>query len=451
VLVAGGVSGTQPTSVNVATAELFDSSAGTWTATAGMSTDREGHTLTLLASGQALVAGGFSGGWGVCNDDLASAELYDSSAGIWSLTGNMTTARLNHTATLLPNGQVLAAGGNDCQGNILSSAELYTPPDGTNTCVPPPAGLVSWWAGDKTADDVQGINPGRLVGGASFKKGMVGPGFLFDGINDYVQVGDTPSLEMTTAMTLECWIFPTGPGSTAEAIVANREGEYEVSRVAADGTIQWAFANADPGWFWINTGYVAPQDEWTHVALTYDNGLITTYANGVQVHQYQGSGSIGDADPTLDDFKIGNRQAFPDPWKGSIDELKVYNRALSSSEVAAIYAAGSSGNCKPEIFVSSITPSYEVVGHAFLISTSIVIEDENGIGIENASAQIKTILPSGSILVFPVATDATGQATISFATEDSGLYKFKVRKVTHLIREYDPSLNIETTDTLLIP
>jgi N-acetylneuraminic acid mutarotase len=125
-LVAGGTKGTQPTAVNVASAELFDSSTGTWTVTGSMSTDRSGHTLTLLASGQILVAGGFSGGWGVCND-LTGAELYDSSAGAWSLTGNMTTARFGHTATILPNGQVLVAGGQDCAGDVRSSAELYTP------------------------------------------------------------------------------------------------------------------------------------------------------------------------------------------------------------------------------------------------------------------------------------------------------------------------------------
>ena len=129
VLVAGGVSGPQPTAIYVAAAELFDVTTGTWTATASMSTDRDVHTLTLLANGQALAAGGASGGWGVCND-LTSAELYDSSAGTWFLTGNMTVARFYHTATLLPNGQVLAAGGTDCEGNILSSAELYTPPPG---------------------------------------------------------------------------------------------------------------------------------------------------------------------------------------------------------------------------------------------------------------------------------------------------------------------------------
>ena len=123
----------------------------------------------------------------------------------------------------------------------------------------------------------------------------------------------------------------------------------------------------------------------------------------------------------------------------------------SSALILAIYQAGTAGQCKPNIFVASIDPSYEVVGRGFLISTSIVIQDENGIGIEGASAQIKTIFPSGSVLDFPVTTDATGEASISFGTEDSGLYKFKVRRVTHPTRECDPSLNIEITDTLLIP
>src|SRR5215813_4477120 len=101
-LVAGGVRGTQPTSVYVADADLFDSSIGTWTASASMSTDRASHTLTLLTSGQVLVAGGFSGGWSIGCFDVTATELYDSSAGTWFPTGNMTAARNSFTTTLLP-------------------------------------------------------------------------------------------------------------------------------------------------------------------------------------------------------------------------------------------------------------------------------------------------------------------------------------------------------------
>jgi uncharacterized repeat protein (TIGR02543 family) len=125
VLVEGGTKGTQPTNRNVADAELFDSALNTWSAAPDMSIDRHWHQAILLQSRQVIVAGGSTGGWGDCND-LTSAELYDSIAGTWFPTGNMTAARWAFRAALLPNGQVLAAGGRDCEGNILSSAELYT-------------------------------------------------------------------------------------------------------------------------------------------------------------------------------------------------------------------------------------------------------------------------------------------------------------------------------------
>src|SRR3989449_8244456 len=115
----------------------------------------------------------------------------------------------------------------------------------------------------------------------------------FDGLNDFVNVGVRPTLDAGTQITIEAWIRPTGAG-----IIVNREGEYEVARFA-DGTINWAFANASPGWFWINTGYVAPLNQWTHIAVVYDNGDVSTYANGELVHFFDGFGAIGDVNPTL--------------------------------------------------------------------------------------------------------------------------------------------------------
>ena len=103
--------------------------SGTWTLTGSLNTARTGHTATLLPNGQVLVAGGVSAAGAL----LASAELYNPATGAWSLTGSMATARRAHTATLLSNGQVLVAGGTASAGTtgMTAAAELYNPATGT--------------------------------------------------------------------------------------------------------------------------------------------------------------------------------------------------------------------------------------------------------------------------------------------------------------------------------
>ena len=101
------------------TAELYDSTVRTFVATGnGTVQGRGSHTATLLPGGMVLVAGGNNdtgpGG------DLASTALYDPDAGTFAATGNMSVARSGHTATLLPNGMVLIAG-----GDTFGTAELY--------------------------------------------------------------------------------------------------------------------------------------------------------------------------------------------------------------------------------------------------------------------------------------------------------------------------------------
>ena len=99
---------------------------GRWTSTGALNAGRAGHTATLLPNGQVLVAGGND----AVLDALASAELYDHATGRWTPTGSLSTGRTLHTATLLPSGQVLVAGGQDSAGHPLASAELYDPTTG---------------------------------------------------------------------------------------------------------------------------------------------------------------------------------------------------------------------------------------------------------------------------------------------------------------------------------
>jgi N-acetylneuraminic acid mutarotase len=101
-------------------------STGVWTLTGSMNVTRIAHTATLLPNGKVLVAGGYIGN--------IPAELYDPGTGAWTPTGAMNVARQYHTATLLPNGKVLVAGGEDSTfGGITASAELYDPSTGAWT------------------------------------------------------------------------------------------------------------------------------------------------------------------------------------------------------------------------------------------------------------------------------------------------------------------------------
>lgn len=105
--------------------------SGTWTATGSMTVPRVYHTATLLASGRVLVAGGYFFKQGPTPVDQRSAEIYDPTTGAWHFTNSMNTARHSHTATLLPNGQVLVAGGCCANGADIATAELWNPATGT--------------------------------------------------------------------------------------------------------------------------------------------------------------------------------------------------------------------------------------------------------------------------------------------------------------------------------
>jgi hypothetical protein len=166
----------------------------------------------------------------------------------------------------------------------------------------------------------------------------VNSGLNFDGTNDYVQVGNRSSLIMSNGLTMSAWIKPS---ATAGAhTILNKEGEYEVS--VYDGQIAWAFSNSSPGWNWVFTGYSPPLGTWTHIAVTYDGSNVRTYANGTLVHSQLASGNIGDAHLSENDFRIGSRQCSicVEYFSGSIDEVRVFSRALSAIEAQALANPG---------------------------------------------------------------------------------------------------------------
>ncbi|MBI4463410.1 MAG: LamG domain-containing protein, partial [Acidobacteria bacterium] len=220
------------------------------------------------------------------------------------------------------------------------------------TCVAPPSGLVSWWPGEGNANDIQGTNNGTITG-TTFATGKVGQAFSFDG-NDYVQVLDSASLE-PAKVTLDAWVKRSGSPGTYRYIVT--KGGYDCSNASyalytgGGGGLQFYISPA-PGSFRLSPAALTSQvwdGNWHHVAGTYDGTSVRLYLDGAEI----GSGtattvSIGYSFPN-DDFYMGRFGISSCLsglyFSGQIDEVEVFNRALSASEISAIYNAGSAGKC----------------------------------------------------------------------------------------------------------
>jgi hypothetical protein len=141
VLIAGGTDSSGGGGAAAASAELYDPSTDTFTVTGSMASERAGHTATLLASGEILIAGGWNGHAADSTDDPPwdplFAELFHESSGSFTETGSMSTTRIGHSAVALPDGKVVVLGGVPSIQNIHEQppapqySELYDPVAGT--------------------------------------------------------------------------------------------------------------------------------------------------------------------------------------------------------------------------------------------------------------------------------------------------------------------------------
>jgi len=128
VLVAGGQQDSEDFPACLSRCELYEPASESWRRAADLASVRSSHTATLLEDGRVLVAGGQDR-----RRELATVEIYDPGSGCWGPAESMTQRRMGHTATRLEDGRVLVAGGVDAQWDTLMVSEIYDPASGTWT------------------------------------------------------------------------------------------------------------------------------------------------------------------------------------------------------------------------------------------------------------------------------------------------------------------------------
>jgi len=197
----------------------------------------------------------------------------------------------------------------------------------------PPAGLVAGYGFDElsgltVSDRSPNANTGTLSGATRALAGRFGGALSFDGVNDWVTVADSASLDLSAAMTLEAWVRPARQRGGGP-VLAKQRGKGRAYALSV------APAHRRPA------GYVAaksekhgggprrlPVGEWSHVAMTYDGSRLRLYVDGRRVARVRARGGVRASRQPL---WIGGRSSAGAGFGGILDEVR--DRALSRSEI----------------------------------------------------------------------------------------------------------------------
>jgi hypothetical protein len=227
----------------------------------------------------------------------------------------------------------LTAVARDNAGNATESAPVTVTV--SNTAVP--AGLVAAYGFDEgagaTAVDASGNgNSGSIAGATWVTTGKFGAALRFNGTSGMVSVADAATLDLTNRLTLEAWVQPTAEGGWRTVILKERPSGLVYSLYGDENNTGPAGYLTISGDKSVTSTGALPLNAWTHIAFTYDGATMRLYVNGVQVKSRAQTGSTAVSSGML---RIGGNTVWGEYFAGLIDEVRLYNRALSAAEIQA--------------------------------------------------------------------------------------------------------------------
>jgi len=227
-------------------------------------------------------------------------------------------------------------------------------------CVSAPANIVGWWPGDGSTNDIAGTNNSTLQGGAGVTAaGLDGLAFSFDGTNNYVQISDSLTLNPTN-LTIETWVLFSALNSWVSGAPAGdqyivfkqntRSGNFEgydlsKTRVGGSDVFRFTVSSASGQSVELHSTTVLATGVWYHVAGVRGSNFTQIYVNG----GLEGQAAVSfpqdyGAHPLY--FGTSGNAYWDGRLQGRLDEVSLYNRALSATEISEIYSADASGKCK---------------------------------------------------------------------------------------------------------
>jgi hypothetical protein len=186
-------------------------------------------------------------------------------------------------------------------------------------------------AGTVAADASGRHNTGIITGAQHVSDGRFGSALSFDGVDDWVTVSHSTSLNLTAGLTMEAWVRPTRLSGWNTVALKERTNGLAYALYASDneqrfatyvrvGGADRAVAAADP----------LPLHIWTHVAVTYNGSSVRLYVNGIETRRRALTGSLASSTGVL---RLGGNSVWSEFFQGSLDEVRIYNRALTPTEI----------------------------------------------------------------------------------------------------------------------
>lgn len=247
---------------------------------------------------------------------VASPSHTYAAAGTYTvtLTARNASGSSNKTGTVTVTGS--SSGGSGGGANGLVAAYGFEEPAGN------------------TAQDSSGLNNhGAISTATRTNNGKFGRALSFNGTNAWVSVNDAASLDLTSGMTLEAWVYPQAAMSGVSSVLNKESGSGSAYGLFANAATNQAAAGIlTSTWWQLPGGTSLPATTWKHLAATYDGSLLKFYVDANPVAQGAVNGAIQVSNGAL---RIGGHSILGDYFAGRIDEVRLYNRALSQAEIAA--------------------------------------------------------------------------------------------------------------------
>lgn len=349
-------------------------------------------------------------------------ELYNNQSKRFKDNGTVTLKQITlpeSASGMYFNKSLYGQNQENLNSNIQVRAGYWNTQNGYNTS---DAGLYGYWSMDGVDKDLNNVT------------GKVGDALRFDGMNDYVQIADANTLKLTNQLSLSGWInlnkYPT-----ANAYIIDKQNRYSLL-VNASGIVQLILNYPTGGYARVVSTTPLNNNTWYYLVGTYNGTGAYLWIDGVMVNSLAYSQTIiTDTNPVRIGMYSNAGGATSTDWgfNGSIDQVRIWNRSLSATEIANIYSNESNGNVDPNMNRTSLVGEW-TFNYTALSGSTITAPDTSGNnndGTLNNMLNVKDLLGHNGATINTGYVNGTGLFNYSYTSAGANSNYVEINNVTN--------------------